>query len=951
MKRRKKKISLKRIFFAIGVLVMCSVSLPVYATEITEELEIVNEIDEANEDRFSYGSPWMEGADQSIYSNSIDATEEEQEIEPDDPGIVEKNLAELIRNAASSLISLLEDNLGASLDKIIYGRVGSGKPNSVNIYSFELRSGNPYGVTASVCYSVIRSIAFVFLGISFVFILAKASWTGHTAQNQEQIKTSIYSIAMKFAALTLMPYVFDVGLYIRDVLLYGIKEVTGLMITNGATLSLSKAFLLNAEQSGRFIDALMYLSTVLLTLYFAFIYVAVAIDLLICFVAFPIMCVLQTQKKDLLGNWGMNVLSDMLTPVLDAVLLLVPLLTSLMLADVIKGIAIIQMIMCMLIIPSRNRIKALLGIQSNERGGILGAMAMLSLGRVLAGKVKGAFGAVSDIRSDLEKSRMHKEMSDVDEQEKESLLGGYSANEKGKGLSDESLGSDTNDNLYQDEFDDSVFENPADEGNGSVADEWNFAEGEKDGLDTMEDVDSEQILEDGPEKDTVLMDDGRSAQEHTEANDDDAISGQDMGVEKRTSIDSAVNRNEALRNLDKAMEKKQDTIDGLRSQKAYYQNEEKRKARQMLDYERGSDEYRELERQRADAAVKVAETEQKIAGQMRDMNQLRNESKTIKGSQNGPTPTPFDEARAEIISKRANINNFEQPEFKNTLSNAQMQKLYKQRAMTNLAKGAGAVAGAATGAVLLGGGSLFMQPSTAAMAGAAGIVGGSAVGSSAVDIGTAGVQLTGKAVAAGRRIYETEVQSHIATAASGVDFDEVYEQSPETVVPPVSDLNTSNGRSSENQPNIVREVKVMPGTTSTVSSEVENVQATGLSEEVLHQTIMVEVERDSAEAIKRVISSSGGIKTSSAIQALKNANIETEKYVATIRETEGITLTPKQETQKRIELQTQFMTDEVMKKLGTQPDYEKGTEKYNAARELVQQKVQAIIEKQNKDIF
>lgn len=158
-------------------------NLVVYATED----ELTNEVDEANENRFSEKSPWLDHADESIYSEDIDAGETPQQIEPKDPGIVEKYASELIRNATSSLISLLEGKMGAGIDRIIYGRVGSGKPNSVNIYAFELRSGNPYGVTASVCYALLRSIVFVLLGIYFVSILAKSAWTGHTAQNRERI--------------------------------------------------------------------------------------------------------------------------------------------------------------------------------------------------------------------------------------------------------------------------------------------------------------------------------------------------------------------------------------------------------------------------------------------------------------------------------------------------------------------------------------------------------------------------------------------------------------------------------------------------------------------------------------------------------------------------------------------------------------------------------------------
>ena len=137
MKRKRKN---KRIvcFLCLCCLFWMSGNLVVQATEIKEpekltDEELTNEVDEANQDRFSEGSPWLDNADDSIYSNDVDAGEEEQKIEPEKPGTVEKYLSELIRNAASSLIALLEENLGAGLDRIIYGRVGSGKPNSVKI--------------------------------------------------------------------------------------------------------------------------------------------------------------------------------------------------------------------------------------------------------------------------------------------------------------------------------------------------------------------------------------------------------------------------------------------------------------------------------------------------------------------------------------------------------------------------------------------------------------------------------------------------------------------------------------------------------------------------------------------------------------------------------------------------------------------------------------------------
>ncbi|MDD3361830.1 MAG: hypothetical protein PHW34_09185 [Hespellia sp.] len=953
------------VIFCLGVILSGVGISVVHATEIRDEdliaEDLTNEVDDANENRFSEGSPWLDNADESIYSNSVDAAEEEQEIEPDDPGSVEKYLSELVRNAASSLISLLEENLNAGLDQIIYGRVGSGKANSVNIYGFELRSGNPYGVTASVSYTLFRSMVFVFLGISFVFLLAKSAWMGRTAQSREQLKSEFYLTAMKFSVLTLMPYLFDLCLYIRDVMLYGVKEVTGQMITGGATLSLSNAFLINAERTDRFIDALMYLGTVLLTLYFAFIYIAIAIDLLICFVAFPIMCVLHTKKRDLFQNWTMNVLSDIITPILDAILLLVPLLTSLMLSDVIKGIAIIQLIMCMLIIPSRNRIKVLLGIQNNERNGILGAMGLMTLGRVAAGKIKGVFGKMSEMRSDVQKSLMHGELAGADEAERESLLGGFSANENRSELSETDMTGPQTEasgaHGISDYEDDSELQSGGgqreqndllDEVNGdtneNLTDDMHAREIDADSQDrNMTSIDSPEGDISGVNRQESM----RSLQEGSEISASDAGKDgiEDDGTEATESSFQAspLTRNEAVRSLNQAMEQKQMSIDGLKAQKAQYLNQEKKLARQMLNHERGTEEYRQLEKKRADAAVGAAETEQRIAGQMQDVNLLKNQVKAIRGSQSGPEASAFDDAKSEIICKRANINNFEQPEFRNALSNAQMQKLYRNRAIATGVKGVAAVAGAAAGTVLLGGGSIFMQPSTVAMATAGGAVAGASVGgfveSGVVSAGIA----ASHAVREGAKGYHAYRWMQAAKAGTATDFDTAYAQAPmsQTSAYAPSAIETPLQR----ERRTVREEETIilasAGGSQMPSSEVQ-------SQDIIHQRM---IEQDSSEAMKKVMSSSGSLRTSAALVALEKANVETEKYLATVRETQGLNLTQKQIREKRIELQTEFMTEEVLVKLSQQSDYEKGSDKYNSARALIEEKVRAIVEKKNRDIL
>lgn len=984
MKKRKHKIWL--LLVVLCLIFLSGETLVVYATEDG----LTNEVNEANENRFSEKSPWLDHADETIYSDDIDAGETPQQIEPKDPGLVEKYASELIRNATSSLISLLEGKMGAGIDRIIYGRVGSGKPNSVNIYAFELRSGNPYGVTASVCYALLRSIIFVLLGIYFVFILAKSAWTGHTAQNREQIKSNIYLIAVKFIYLALMPYLFDVVLYVRDVVLHGLKSVTGMMLADGAKLSLSNAFLLNAEFTGRFIDAMMYLGTVGLTLYFAVIYIAIAIDMLVCFIAFPILCLMQSPKRDLMDSWVMTVLSNVLTPVLDAVLLLIPLLTSMMLADVIEGIAFIQLIMCMLIIPARNRIKALLGVQSNERGGFFSAMALLALGRTIAGKTKGAIKRGADIRSDLEKSRAHKEMADADEEESDAILGGFGQNSTqsraGQGTLEELSSRDENslgeldtsaidaggpEERSVEDYDVGYSEDPfysaydtdleRHESMPVQAEEFGESEiiGESEG----------EFHEEIPERAGTAgegIEENRTSNESIKAG---ALEGKPEEMEtqegnvpedlKETEVSGGVNgevlsRNQILRDIDKSMEQKQRTIDALKVQKAGFQTEQKRVESQMLNHDRGSEEYRQLEKQRAQMALRASETEQKIAGQMQNLNQLRNEAKAVKGSMAGATPTLFDDKKAEILCKRANINNFDQPEFRNALSNAQMAKLYQKRAAQNLAKGAAATVGTFAGGAMLGGAAMFMQPGTAMMGVTAGTSAGAVVGSGIIS---AGVAASGTAKWAGNKVrFIKEVeQSKIGT---GVDFADAYAQAPvysgaaQTMGQPIMEnqpkQRTVSPVSVKTRSSQVEDVIVVPKQTATLSEVgVENIQQV----ENTVQKIQEEIEQDSIRALQKVFSPAGMFKSSVALTALERANVEAEKYFATLRETGAPELTRKQEIEKRVDFQTRCITEEVLDSLSISPDYEKGTENYRKAEEIIHTKVRMIVEKRNKDLF
>ncbi len=889
MRERKVKI----LIVLIVLLSIFSVPITTYASE-TDTIE--NEIDESNNNRFGGTSPWLSGSqDNSIYGNTIDAGEEDQDISAEKPGRVEKYIAELFRNIGSALISVLQDNIGASIDTIVYGRVGSGQPNKVNIYAFELRKGNPYGVTASVCYALLRGMMFIFLGIYFVFQLAKAAWSGQTAKSRDEIKSIIPTLMVKFSALILMPHLLDVALYVRDVLLYGIKEVTGQMITGGATLSLSKAFLLNAERSGTVVDAVMYLGTVVLTIYFVFLYVAVAIDMLVCFVSFPFICVLHSKKKDLVGGWIMTVFSNLMTPVIDAVLLLIPLLTSLMLSDVVKGVSIIQLVMCMLIIPARVRFKALLGIQSNERNGFLGAMAVMTLARALAGRIKQGAGKIADAVSDAKKSSMHGDLAEVDREEEQALLSGD--------------GSRKNGNLAQD----------VDKGipNG---DSGHSEGGENRG----------RTMENTPAGGMEIPAAGERGISET-AEEENTHGGTDTGTFPamegvREAVPSSITAgsvNEAIRGIDRQMENSQSRLDGLRMERAKLVQKDKRLRRQMLDCKRGSDEYRSLERERADMEEQTAQMDSQIAVESGRLNHLRGQAKDLHAVAGiRSTPTEFTDRRADILRKRANISNFEQPEFQDVLTNEQMRDLYRKRAIANTAKAVTGTAGAVAAGMTAGSAAVYLGGSGAAMATAGGMYAGGAVGEAAVDISTEIGRSASPAIRmAGRSAYQAADM-----AASAYLMHKIR---PAAMQVPMDYIGQAAG--------------IVSGT---VGEGEEWYQEDMLNVNIGTDRIAI----DAGNAIQGVITFQGSPKNSAALRAMQRATLQLEREIAVMKEEGTVDVTQDLIRKKRIAVQTEALSAEILRRMEQKSGYEKGTQAYKEAQALIMKKISDILEEKNKPL-
>ena len=228
------------------------------------------------------------------------------------------------------------------------------------------------------------------------------------------------------------------------------------------------------------------------------------------------------------------------------------------------------------------------------------------------------------------------------------------------------------------------------------------------------------------------------------------------------------------------------------------------------------------------------------------------------------------------------------------------------------------------------------------MGGVAGVTAGSEMGSRAASAGIAGGRVA-------RSIGNRFVGNGNVSPPVGSD---IPPAAPSAPVPATTPTPTADGEA------VVPYDQPVIHQTQQVEREIVTEESQGAGEFIpqtairtAEQKVQVQIEKDSAAAIQQILTPGGGLRNSTAVQALQQANIETEKYILAARELEGTVLTKQQELAKRTEFQTEKLTDEIMKRLSNNPDYEPGTENYAAARETISDKVRATIERQNRDLF
>lgn len=326
---------------------------------------------------------------------------------------LEKQFITLLRGPGDILLGL-EESWGMTMDNIVYGRIAH---SGTNYYGFELVKGNPYGIVGAYIYNMFRLICWVMIWCIFMGQLVKGLIFGNSAKTREEAKSSLDKFIMISLFLYLMPYVVDLMIYIRDVFLYLINlmaSTVSMTGSNGATVSLEKgiADIFSGMADNSWIWAVVFSASTVLALYFSYVYVGVALGMTIYFCLFPMVCVMSYTDKNLLNNWFKNVLSALLVPVIDSILLLLPVTVY----NVVYGqgvhilAGLLTLMICMMLIPTRRTVGQILGL---NMGGI-GAMAGAAMGALALARSAGAMGkAIKEGREHRANAKAANEEADM----------------------------------------------------------------------------------------------------------------------------------------------------------------------------------------------------------------------------------------------------------------------------------------------------------------------------------------------------------------------------------------------------------------------------------------------------------------------------------------------------------------------------------------------------------
>lgn len=385
-----------------------------------------------------YSRPNMSGTTQygSIYGTGIGG----RHVSADEPDGIGEMIMEFLSEFAYWLADQLDGLLtqgGIALDNVIFGRVAGygvtmdsgiqglstdASRNYITLFGFELEEGNPYGYVAAILFQRLRSYIYIFMALFCLYKLIRIACGGDYEQMQMDTKMFAGNAVLSFGAIVMMPYLLDVFLYVRDIILKGLTYAT-LDDMFGATGFLAAFRSAAAAEPTNLIVNAIYLGATVLSLFVAGIYISYAMSMMVHFIFFPAVCLQGLSDRTAYGEWAKETLSLTIMPIVDGMILLIP-LTFIQMAGGNTALNLLSLIACGLLLVVRRQVKKTLRLQDNgalDSGAIatvLGlGMAARGLGKVAGkavGKVSGGIKQAGNLMQQAKEDSKQAEIHDME---------------------------------------------------------------------------------------------------------------------------------------------------------------------------------------------------------------------------------------------------------------------------------------------------------------------------------------------------------------------------------------------------------------------------------------------------------------------------------------------------------------------------------------------------------
>lgn len=761
----KLKSKLKKIEYRLALLLcICILSFPVFlsTTEVFAD------------------DGWVDH-----YSDIYDEDVEEETAEiPDitikgsEQSTVGKYITDFIKVDIADNLNTFLESLDMNIDSVILGRLSYSKSSKdVSYYRFEFSDNNPYGLMGAIVYAIIASYSFLALIIQGGFAIFK-SGTKNSPQARAELKSEVGNTLIFFIMVVLMPFVYDLSIYIRDVFLVGVRSGIGKVVPEIKSVSLYGSFSKAYESNSSFILACLMVGVAYVSIKFGYNYVMIALTMTLHFISFAFLCVYPAGKRKIMfQDWISRAFSCLIVPFVDYILFmlvcLVPVVTQQSAAS-----CVIQLFIAWSIIPARKMLMSFFGGNSSATDGIGGMLGLKMAADALkkgADQVRGAGEKISKAREDNARAKEEEEMASSDENQGDNLqdvfdneISGNSPDDStqeqdreenednnGDNITDNSDGVDnTNDNHDDNEMGEGInsdTDSPR-EADNNLEDENNKLEDENEQLDldnqNLRDANND-INNELRENDKKIGDNEKDIEKLQAENErlaDDFQKAQSSGdVDKANDIQSKINRN------NDRISSKNAQNESLRQQNGELRNARSRNNSQMAANS---------------AAIR------------RNNNAIRNNDDSLRMSQraqddylrraglqnyNPATATPEMKKAHELALKRANVNNFDSPQMQGLLSHQEMADFYKQRRNQGYASAVGMGLGAVAGGVLGGAFASWEGPAITAMGIGYGSGMGSAIGSMTTGATYRGFNRVSDYFNSGR--YAEDVQRHARAMA------------------------------------------------------------------------------------------------------------------------------------------------------------------------------------------